>query len=279
MNNWFLMYSKQPMTVPLSCVNSTHLELHIKQGASKFHMPSGCIARLPKHKLLSDMSVTLPSDYVQIEMDWDADSFMPTMKDKILPTFRELQRLGASSVPISTLTGLALARPSEEPRMREINHYIITGVCAGIMFGLIYYMVRHWSSQQRQSHEIPPTTFLEMQRLNNSRSYPPSYLPHRYSLPPEQILVTPPSPPITCRGLLSRVSSAWSLNKDDHHSHPTHEVNLQPKPDKPKVWWCLTWSCVPTVYNYFSCICVLYYGPSRLLGFWKVFSEYFGSFQ
>ena len=223
------------MTVPLSCVNSTHLELHIKQGASKFHMPSGCIARLPKHKLLSDMSVTLPSDYVQIEMDWDADTFMPSMKDKLLPTFRELQRLGASSVPISTLTGLALARPSEEPRMREINHYIITGVCAGIMFGLIYYMVRHWSAQQRQGHEIPPTTFLEMQRLNNSRAYPPSYLPQRYSLPPEQVLLTPPSPPITCRGLLSRVSSAWSLNKEDHHSHPTPEVNLQPKTDRPKV--------------------------------------------
>ncbi|NBR26315.1 MAG: hypothetical protein EBU08_21520, partial [Micrococcales bacterium] len=42
-DNWFMVYSEVAVTVPMICANSTHSELHIRAGASKFHLTAGCI--------------------------------------------------------------------------------------------------------------------------------------------------------------------------------------------------------------------------------------------
>ena len=107
-NNWFLVYSMTAQTIPLSCRNDTHFEMHIKKGASKVHMPNGCIARSPKHKLLSDMSITLPTDFVQVDMSWNPETLLPGHKDSIIPEFEKLLLHGHSSMPLSALQAMAL---------------------------------------------------------------------------------------------------------------------------------------------------------------------------
>jgi len=102
-DNWFVLYSHEPLTVPLMCANKTYSELHLKAGASKFHLRAGCTADLPRHRLLSDWSVLLPQDYVQFDMEWNPQSFLPDVQKYVGPEFQQLTQYGQSKVPLSNL--------------------------------------------------------------------------------------------------------------------------------------------------------------------------------
>jgi hypothetical protein len=71
LNNWFMIYEPAPLTIPVTCINGSHSELHVRKGISKFHLTAGCTADFPRYKLLSDISILIPQDYIQLEMDWD----------------------------------------------------------------------------------------------------------------------------------------------------------------------------------------------------------------
>ncbi len=90
MDNWFLIYMMEPATVPILCANSTPGEWHVKAGITRHHLSAGCVADFPRHRLLSDVSVIVPQDYVQFEMDWDPISFMPELRDLVIPEFQKL---------------------------------------------------------------------------------------------------------------------------------------------------------------------------------------------
>ena len=102
MDNWFLLHTMEPLTVPVLCSNNTHLEWHIRPGVTRQHLGAGCIADFPRHRLLSDVSVLMPQDYVQFDMDWDPVSFLSEYQAVILPEFRKLERLGATSSTLAT---------------------------------------------------------------------------------------------------------------------------------------------------------------------------------
>ena len=89
-DNWYLIFSESALTIPLVCTNNTFRELHVKAGASKFHLSAGCTADLPRHRLISDLSVLIPQDYIQFEMEWDPQTFLPELRDYVVPEFHRL---------------------------------------------------------------------------------------------------------------------------------------------------------------------------------------------
>jgi len=93
-DNWFVLYSHEPLTVPLRCANKTYSDLHVKGGASKFHLHAGCTAYLPRHRLLSDWSVLLPQDYILFDMEWNPHTFLPDVQKYVGPEFQQLTQYG-----------------------------------------------------------------------------------------------------------------------------------------------------------------------------------------
>jgi len=85
------------------CANKMYSELHLKAGASKFHLRAGCTAGLPQHRLLSDWSVLLAQDYVQFDMEWIPQSFLPDVQKYVGPEFQQLTQYRQSKVPLSNL--------------------------------------------------------------------------------------------------------------------------------------------------------------------------------
>jgi hypothetical protein len=147
MDNWFLIYMMEPTTVPILCTNSTPSEWHVKSGITRHHLSAGCVADFPRHHLLSDVSVIVPQDYVQFEMDWDPISFMPELRDLVIPEFQKLERLGTTSVDLSTLQSLATAQLIT-PRFLHNIHFGFNTVAAITATALVtlaayrFYLIR-----------------------------------------------------------------------------------------------------------------------------------------
>ena len=121
MDNWFLIHLMEPTTVPVLCPNNTHTEWHLKPGVTRQHLGAGCSADFPRHRLLSDVSILVPQDYVQFDMEWDPVSFLPGVRDFILPEFKKLERLGATNVALSTLQSLVTNNLDNPPFYHNIH--------------------------------------------------------------------------------------------------------------------------------------------------------------
>ncbi|NBR25620.1 MAG: hypothetical protein EBU08_17940, partial [Micrococcales bacterium] len=127
MDNWFLIHLLEPTTVPVLCSNSTHLEWHLKPGVTRQHLGAGCIADFPRHRLLSDVSILVPQDYIQFDMDWDPVTFLPEIREFVLPEFKRLERLGATNVALSTLQSLVTHNLDNPPFYHNI-HFVFNTV-------------------------------------------------------------------------------------------------------------------------------------------------------
>jgi len=111
LNNWFLIYVMAPVTVPVTCQDKNHFEWHLKAGITRQHLPAGCTADLPRNLLLSDLSILVPQDYVQFDMEWDPVSFLPDFQSMVLPEFRKISDgVGPSAVSLATLQSIVASR-------------------------------------------------------------------------------------------------------------------------------------------------------------------------
>lgn len=153
-DNWFLVFSENPQTIPMLCANKSYAELHIRAGASKFHLSAGCTADLPRHRLVSDMSVLIPTDYVQFEMEWDPLTFLPDLRDYVLPEFHRLQRYGQSRVALSALQ-TAMAQYQDSPAYWWHNvHFSGNAITVCLLSALLVMgLFRCYSSRKRQLRE------------------------------------------------------------------------------------------------------------------------------
>jgi len=133
LHNWFMVYEPLPLTVPITCSNGSHSELHVRKGISKFHLTAGCTAEFPRYKLLSDISVLIPQDFIQLQMDWDPVNFLPGVREKLLPEIQKLGRMGATMTSLSTLQSMVASRIEDTSSMFHNIHFgfnsitIVTG--------------------------------------------------------------------------------------------------------------------------------------------------------
>ena len=117
-----MVYEPNAITVPVVCTNGSHSELHVRRGISKFHLQAGCTADFPRYRLLSDISVLIPQDYIQLEMDWDPISFLPGVREYLLPEIDKLSRMGATVTSLSTLQSMVAYRLED---LNPFFHYYI----------------------------------------------------------------------------------------------------------------------------------------------------------
>jgi hypothetical protein len=73
------------------------------------------------------VSILVPQDYVQFDMDWDPVTFLPELRDKVLPEFKRLERLGATNIALSTLQSLVTASLDNPPFFHDI-HFVFNSL-------------------------------------------------------------------------------------------------------------------------------------------------------
>jgi len=142
LNNWFMVFEPAAITIPVVCLNGTHSELHIRRGISKFHLTAGCTAEFPRYKLLSDISILIPQDYIQLEMDWDPVTFLPGVRQYLIPEIAKLGRMGATMTSLSTLQSMVASRLEDPSEMFHFIHFgfnFVTISLTTLLVGLICY--------------------------------------------------------------------------------------------------------------------------------------------
>lgn len=175
LNNWFMVYEPSPLTVPVTCSNGSHSELHVRKGISKFHLTAGCSADFPRYRLLSDISVLIPQDYIQLEMDWDPITFMPGIREFLIPEIDKLNRMGATMTSLATLQSMVASRLED---VHPLFHYIhfgfnsLTIILSSITFFFICYRVYTVYQNRRQRIRDQQLDLAVRTALNRQPSVP-----------------------------------------------------------------------------------------------------------
>jgi hypothetical protein len=68
-DNWYLIYSPEPLTSHIDCLNSSVSEIFIRHGASRIHVSPSCRLHLTSHVLISNFALQL--DTVIKHYEWD----------------------------------------------------------------------------------------------------------------------------------------------------------------------------------------------------------------
>jgi hypothetical protein len=101
--NWFLAYFPTAQTLPVSCRNGTKSEMHFRMAVTKFHLSPGCTLESTLYRIVSDLSVTIPTDYLHLEMDWDPTQFFPFPAHEVIPELDKLKKLNISHLSLTDL--------------------------------------------------------------------------------------------------------------------------------------------------------------------------------
>lgn len=201
-DNWYLIYTEVALTVPTICANKSYSEIHIRAGASKFHLTAGCTADLPRHRLVSDLSVLIPQDYIQFEMEWDPTTFLPDIRDYIIPEFHKLQRYGMSRASLATLQA-NVANSLDYPKWYHKIHFsgntisVITAVIGMLITAYMCIRSRRKSARARRGRRMEDAVRTALNSIT-----PRSQLPGQLALPmpvithpPSTVFTQPPANP------------------------------------------------------------------------------------
>jgi uncharacterized coiled-coil protein SlyX len=181
LNNWFMIYEPAPLTIPVTCINGSHSELHVRKGISKFHLTAGCTADFPRYKLLSDISILIPQDYIQLEMDWDPEEFMPGVREYLIPEIQRLGKLGAMTTSLATLQSMVASRLEDSNSLFHYIHFGFNSITVGIVVGvsvillyrcLMVYKARQAEATARQVDLAVRTALNRTSSLNNLTAIP-----------------------------------------------------------------------------------------------------------
>jgi len=101
--NWFLAFFPTKQVLPLSCRNGTKKEMHFKASVTKFHLSPGCTLESSRYRLVSDLSLSIPTDYIHLEMDWDPTQFFPHPSSDVIPELNKLKHLNVTRMSLTDL--------------------------------------------------------------------------------------------------------------------------------------------------------------------------------
>ena len=111
LDNWFIIYTPTALTIPTKCRNGTMKELFISKHITRFHLSPGCYAQFPNHRVFSDLSIKLPSDFVQLEWEWESVDhlFKEVVGAKyVLPELERLNQFGMDRPRLADLQTLLM---------------------------------------------------------------------------------------------------------------------------------------------------------------------------
>jgi hypothetical protein len=223
LNNWFMIYEPSPLTIPVTCVNGSHSELHVRKGISKFHLTAGCTADFPRYKLLSDISILIPQDYIQLEMDWDPAGFMPGVREYLIPEIQKLGRLGATMTSLATLQSMVASRLEDTNSLFHYIHFGFNSVTIGIIVGVIvivsYRCVMVYQARQAEAtaHQVDLAVWTA---LNRTSSFSNLAAPNN-PIPDGNLSLDAFEPDVTYRKLQPQLSAV-------HFNHRASLIRLPP---------------------------------------------------
>jgi len=137
LNNWFLIFSPDPQTAPISCRNGTQNEYYFKTGITRAFLSPGCKMNLKEHLLQSDFSISLPDEIVHFVWDQDLSMQFPDVNSDIM----ELIDSGLTTPTLTDLKELKIRKRKLTPFTLIITFIVATSALAlgSIIFLWIFY--------------------------------------------------------------------------------------------------------------------------------------------
>lgn len=149
--NWFLVYLPKPVTVPVNCRNGTTAELHLSRGSQKVHISPGCEAGFPDHLLISDFSIRMPADIIQLDWEWDPLVFMPEGDTQVAPELTKLQSFGLSRPALNDIQFMAYHRSYTAGWFAHIIHFVGNLLIVLLLLGLVSFGIYRCYLRRRKS--------------------------------------------------------------------------------------------------------------------------------
>jgi hypothetical protein len=166
LNNWFLIYSPTPQTIPIVCHNGTQSEKPIPSGTSSMHLSPGCRAQLQRHLVISDLSLRLDSDVIHYEWNWQPRLLKNLPTFDLDPLVDELQTNGIPNPLLSDVIELKMHQRSRNSMLHIIINsigiafcvvsVIVTGIYVFIRFK-IHQRVYRVARRERANGPPPPS--------------------------------------------------------------------------------------------------------------------------
>lgn len=214
----FLVYLPSALTIPIKCRNGSTTEKHLARGHQEIFISPGCEAEFQQHRIMTDTSITFPSDVIHFEWQWDQLGITEFMDPVDLPA--DLLRLAETGITRPTLADLQFLALTKQKIGEMIKpedwglNFIHTlgsatlGIC--ILIVLIYFGYRCYQRRQKSPH----TTSSETPSSSFVREHP-------------NIIINTSSPSAP-----SRAASAETEN-DEHPLASTRYFQRQPKSAPP----------------------------------------------
>jgi len=176
--NWFVIFSPIPHTVPITCRNGSATERHVPRGPSRFHLSPGCTANFQDHIIQADLSIKLPSDFIQFEWEWEPldDIYQPI---DIVPALEDLRQFGLDRPRLSDVQTILLHRLDAPSRLAKLFTFIGTAISlSSIFLGILVFIYRfklfimlrnRFINHQPGNHYQPPHFQQLLPQLNNDQ--------------------------------------------------------------------------------------------------------------
>lgn len=85
---------------------------------------------------LSDIAILIPQDYIQLEMDWDPVSFLPSVREFLLPKNQKLGQMGATMTSLATLQSMVASRLEDPSSMFHLIHFGFNALTMGLVIAM-----------------------------------------------------------------------------------------------------------------------------------------------
>ncbi len=137
LNNWFLIFSPDPQTAPITCRNGSQNEFYFKTGITRAFLSPGCKMNLKEHLIQSDFSINIPDEIVHFVWDQDFSVQFPDVNSDIF----ELIDSGITTPTLTDLNELKIRKRKMSPFTIILTFIIATSALAlgAIVFLWIFY--------------------------------------------------------------------------------------------------------------------------------------------
>jgi len=178
LNNWYLAYSVEAQTAPISCTNGTQSELHLSKGIVKFYLSPGCRMHLKQHLVISDISIKLDSDLLHFEWRWDDVTLNDLDPERINEDLKFLEDNGIRRPTYSDLQELQLHQRRAPGWWATIVSFVgvatltVLFIIVFVYFAYrarLYYLAQRDFSENEPDHEldIPPPMYPHVPNANS----------------------------------------------------------------------------------------------------------------
>ena len=193
LHNWFLIFSPESQTAYVECRNGTQSELHIPAKISKQYLSPGCKANFREHLLYSDSSISVPTDLLHFEWEWNPFQFLEIQENEVLPLVQELSSAGIHRPTISQIQQLKLQETKTHGLWYHTVHFVgnlcifLLLICL-LIFGIYYLITKRIIS--------PPAAALNLlmdtvQAHPGAPREPPANFARQPVAPQQQVVLDP----------------------------------------------------------------------------------------